>query len=186
MPGPVLSEVRLYLIDDDSSRRMTVGRRQAEWLEREGYIELHGYEQTSQATGIAYYRAKDGRTVDELNELTLSVDELLECDFCPVHPAPTQATHRINVRRTIEVDLAGANRAPLNRPVYACDACARLVEAGAKHELTERVLTAWEKVGLERNVLPHQTREVAGPQVIPFIRAVFANRKGRPEPIVKA
>lgn len=171
-------EHRLHIIEGADDQRMLVGPRQAGWLAEKGLIELVQYQQTSAATGVNTYRATEGHTAQQLNELTLSEIELLECDFCP---PSVQAAARIHVRPGFTIDLQALGRPALGRDVFVCAECAQLVRSNAKLELLDRIVEAYVKVGLSYGNLPHQTRSVVGPQMGGFIRAVFANRQGPPE-----
>jgi hypothetical protein len=168
-------EARLYIIEDQAGRRMTVGKIQATWLEAEGHTEFTGYEQTSPRTGVNFYRSTS-LDVEALNELVLAERDLRQCDFCHAEEGPW----RIRIRRRFR-SIAG----PFKRDAFACPECAELIAVNRWDELVNRAVARLIRVArdlgqLDGAVSDARARQQIEPSVRAFAMGVRHNRDGYP------
>lgn len=174
----------LHIATGADGETISLGKTQAEWLVDNNYIKRAA---VNDATGVNSYRAITGLTARQLNELVFAQPQLRECDFCRHRPSEwVVKTRRFKLEKGPAPGPVGGDE----RPIVACDVCARLISENAKSELIDRALTA--QIDYARRQGGHlravvlsnsdaKLRGVIAPMVREVVFGTFANRRGYPE-----
>lgn len=166
----------LRVIEGSDGFRVSLGDKQTQWLADGGHIK-HVAKELWRSTG---------KTGLELHHLVMAQPELRDCDFCRAPGAPW------SINCTSFTIQQGPTRGKVggdDRPLFACEECAVLIEANEKHALLERGIEeslrwAADQGGPAAHVVrtfpKHALRSQIKPQVREVVWGMFANRRGRP------
>lgn len=162
----------LHVIDDRKGERISVGARQAAWLEKHGVIQPD----KGGEGGVWFAPLK---TIHELNQLILETPEMRECDFCRC----PENLWAIKVRRFV------TSLGPIERPLYACEGCVPFVRANDKRGLltyaidsmVRQVVAEGGELGAHVQRLSRRQVEAAvAPLLTEIITGMFGHRDGWP------
>jgi hypothetical protein len=174
-------ESQLHVVVDADGKTVSFGARQARWLLQTGRVVPLG-----EQDGKNLYRAVDPPTALAVHALVLEQPELRECDFCRAVPTYWRVHHR-------PFDLTqGPLAGRIERPMFACDVCARYIRSNDKKGLVEYVIASTVEyaraqggyLGLVAETQPWwRVKEALTPMVREVVYGMFGHRTGPPERI---